>query len=343
MLFPSPNIIEFTIAEAFLRKIIALLACILSLDAGANLLRAQDTPVEAQIIEALHKTFGVHPGFRANHAKGIVTEGSFKGSAEGAGISKAAIFNGTAIPVTVRFSDSTGIPNLPDGSGLANPHGMSIKFHLPDGSDTDMVINSLKFFPVANGEGFRDLFLAIAASRPDGPKPTPIEQFMATHPAAPAAFATVATPDSFADEEYHGVNAFVLVDKAGHRQAVRYQMVPEHLVHLTPAEAAKQSPDFLMIDLSARLQRGPITFHLKAQLSGPNDPTADATKPWPDSNKVVDLGELTITKVVPDSDAAQKQLLFLPGLVTDGIEVSDDPLIATRDAAYPISFAERNQ
>jgi hypothetical protein len=76
-------------------------------------------------------------------------------------------------------------------------------------------------FPVANGEDFRDLFLAIAASPPDAPKPTPIERFMAAHPAAPAALATVATPDSFADEAYFGVNAFVLADKAGHRQAVR--------------------------------------------------------------------------------------------------------------------------
>ena len=49
---------------------------------------------------------------------------------------------------------------------------MSIKFHLPDGSETDMVINSLKFFLVANGEDFRDLFLAIAASPPGSPQPT---------------------------------------------------------------------------------------------------------------------------------------------------------------------------
>ena len=98
-----------------------------------------------------------------------------------------------------------------------------------------------------------------------------------------------------------------------------------------------------MTELPELLKHGPVTFHLKAQLAGPNDPTADATKPWPDSDKVVDLGVLTITNIVPDSDAAQKQLLFLPGLLTDGIEFSDDPIVATRDAAYPISFAERNQ
>src|ERR1700733_3006593 len=115
-----------------MRRTVALLAGLLSLGAGANVVCAQDTPIEAQIVDALHKAFGVHPGFRANHAKGIVADGTFKGSAEAAGISKAAIFSGSVIPLTVRFSNSTGIPNLPDGSALANPHGMAIKFHMPD-------------------------------------------------------------------------------------------------------------------------------------------------------------------------------------------------------------------
>src|SRR6202007_3370113 len=105
------------------------------------------------------KLFGKHPGFRANHAKGIVVEGSFKASPGAAALSRAVLFNGSTIPVTVRFSDSTGVPNLPDGAGPANPHGMAIKFHLPDGSDTDMVINALKFFPVASGADFRDLLV----------------------------------------------------------------------------------------------------------------------------------------------------------------------------------------
>src|SRR5690348_18499504 len=103
---------------------------------------ADDTPLEVQIVDALNKAFGRHPGFRANHAKGIVVEGSFKASPEAAGLSRAALFSGGTIPVTVRFSNSTGVPNLPDGSDDANPHGMAVKFHLPDGSDTDIVINS---------------------------------------------------------------------------------------------------------------------------------------------------------------------------------------------------------
>jgi catalase len=131
---------------------------------------------------------------------------------------------------------------------------------------------------------------------------------MAAHPAAGAAFGTVATPDSFADEEYYGIDPFVSVDAAGHRQAVRYQIVPEKLVHIAPG-----------------------------------DPTADPTKPWPDTNKVVDLETLTITNVVPDSMAAQKALLFLRGRLTDGIDFSDDQLVQTRDGTYAVSFSRRIQ
>jgi len=303
---------------------------------------AEDKPIEQQLIDAMNKLFGVHPGFRANHAKGIVVTGSFKASPEAARLSRAVLFNGSPIPVTVRFSDATGIPSLPDGASAANPHGMAIKFHQPDGSDTDMVINSLKFFPVATGEDFRDLLLALAASPPNAAKPTKFEQFVASHPSVPAAIATAKTPDSFADEQYYGIDAFVLVNKAGARQAVRYQMVPERIVHLAPDDAAKRPPDFLMEELPERLKRGPVTFHLKAQLAEAGDSTKDPTVAWPEGRKVVELGVLTIDDPVPNSAEAEKTLLFLPGQLTDGIEESDDPLIDVRSGAYALSFSRRN-
>jgi catalase len=304
--------------------------------------RAEDPPIEQQLVDAMNKVFGFHPGFRSNHAKGIVVEGSFKASQEAARLSRAVLFSGSSIPVTVRFSDSTGVPTISDGAGDANPHGMAIKFHLPDGSDTDMVINSLKFFPVATGEDFRDLLLAIAASPPDAPKPTKLEQFVGRHPAVPASFATVGTPDSFANEEYYGVNAFVLVNNAGARQAVRFQMMPERVVHLSAADAAKQPPNFLMDELPERLKRGPVTFHLRAQLAAAGDSTKDPTITWPNDRKVVELGALTIDKVTPNSADAEKKLLFLPSQLTDGIEESDDPMIDIRSGAYALSFSRRN-
>jgi len=325
-----------------MRKHKLLIALIMFGLTWAGVTSAEEPPIEQQVVDALNKVYGVHPGFRANHAKGIVVEGSFKASPEAAGLSRAVLFNGSSIPATVRFSDPTGIPNISDGSGDANPHGMAIKFHLPDGSETDMVIVSLAFFPVASGEDFRDLLLAVAASPPDAPRPTKLEQFVASHPAVPASSATTSTPDSFANEEYHGLNAFVFVNKAGARQAVRYQMMPERVVHLTAADAAKKPPNFLMDELPEHLKSGPVTFRLRAQLAAAGDSTKDATIPWPNDRKVVELGVLTIDKIAPNSAEVEKKLLFLPSQLTDGIEESDDPLIDVRSGAYALSFSRRN-
>jgi len=134
----------------------------------------------------------------------------------------------------------------------------------------------------------------------------------------------------------------VFTNKAGQKQAFRYIIVPEKVVHLSKEEAAKKSPNYLMDDLPARLAKGPATFHIKAQLAAAGDPTMDATQAWPDDRKVVDLGVLTIDRTVTDSAAAERKLLFLPGRLTDGIEPSDDPLIAARDAAYAVSFGRRS-
>ena len=71
-------------------------------------------------------------------------------------------------------------------------------------------------------------------------------------------------------------------------------------------------------------------------------PTKDPTQPWPDDRKVVDLGVVTLTRVVRDSDAEQKSLLFLPGALTEGISPSDDPLIAARDNSYGVSYVRRH-
>ena len=111
----------------------------------------------------------------------------------------------------------------------------------------------------------------------------------------------------------------------------------------TPEEAAKQSPNYLFDELAKRIAQKPLVFHLKAQMAEPGDQTKDASQPWPDDRKVVDLGVLTLTKVVPNSAAAEKKLLFLPTNLTPGIELSDDPLPSVRSAAYGVSFGRRSQ
>jgi catalase len=305
---------------------------------------AQEPPVEEQIVDAFQDLFGKHPGERTNHAKGIVAEGNFKASPDAAGLSRAIHFREGTVPVTVRFSNATGIPDIADGSPNANPHGMAVKFRLPDGSDTDIVINSLHFFPVATGAEFRDLLLATAATKPDSPKPTKLEEFVASHPTVAKAAATTRTPVSFATERYFGINAFRFTNQAGETRFIRYIAEPVAGVsYIDPQEASKRPPDFLSDDLKIRLQKGPAQFRLLAQVAGPGDSTVDATIPWPEDRQRVELGVITVTALVPDNQEAAKALLFLPGNVTDGIAPSDDPLIAVRDASYAISFSRRQE
>ena len=66
------------------------------------------------------------------------------------------------------------------------------------------------------------------------------------------------------------------------------------------------------------------------------------TVPWPKGRKIVELGVLTIDKVVPNSTEVEKNLLFLPSQLTDGIEEFDDRLSDIRNGVYAVSFSRRN-
>ena len=301
---------------------------------------AEDASLAEQAVDALNKADGAYPGYRANHAKGLVAEGNFRPAPEAARLSKASIFKGPVIPATFRLSSGSGMPTVSDATPRANPHGLSIKYHLPDGSETDMVLNSRHFFPVGTVEEFRDLELAIASSPSGAPKPTALDAFIAVHPLVAV---PLETPESFAEEQYNGLDAFIFTNAQGVKHALRYIVAPDRIVHLTPEEAAKQEPNFLFDEIRTRLAKGPVTFELKAQLAEPGDPITDATKRWPAERLIVTLGTLTIQKVVANSAEAEKQLLFLPGRVIDGIEPSDDPLIQGRDDAYAVSFSRRNR
>ena len=295
-----------------------------------------------QIVDIFYKIYGTHPGFRVNHAKGVVAKGSFVATPAASALSRAALFDGSSIPFTVRFSNDGGFPAIPDGAP-GNIKGMAVKFHMPGGSEVDIVMLAIKTFPIATGEGFRDLLMAISES-PDGtPKPTRLDEFAASHPTVSASFDTAGTPDSFAHEEYRGLNAFIFVDKAGHRQAVRYIMTPDELVHLTSEEAARQPPDFLIDDLPQRIAKKPVVFHLTAQLAEAGDQTKDPSQPWPNDRQVVDLGVLTLHKALADSREVQKDLLFLPTNLPDGIELSDDRMPVIRSAVYGVAFARRSR
>ena len=58
--------------------------------------------------------------------------------------------------------------------------------------------------------------------------------------------------------------------------------------------------------------------------------------------KITTLGTLTVASVVPDSEATERALMFLPALLPVGIEPAD-PMIQFRNKTYPVSYDRRHQ
>jgi catalase len=296
-----------------------------------------------QTADLFLKAFGSHPGFRLAHAKGIVCEGTFEASPAAKELSRAAHFSGKPVPVTVRFSDGTGVPQIPDGDPHSNPKGMAIAFKLPGGGVTDIVANGQNGFPAGTPADFVDFFGSFLASGPNTPKPTPFDQFLATHPNT-ARFLSTPNPQpaSYATYSYFANNCFIFVNDRGQRQATRYQIIPlAGEQHLDSAVAAAKGPDFLADELRQRIAKGPVEFRLQVQIPNPMDQTSDATIVWPDDRKKVVLGTIRLTSVDPNSAETQKKLFYDPTHLTDGIELSDDPLPAFRAQVYSISIARR--
>jgi catalase len=287
---------------------------------------------------------GIHPGFRFNHAKGIVVSGSFTPTPQAKTLSRAAHFSGPVVPVTVRFSNAPGVPVNADNDPRSGPRGMAIRFKLAGGGFTDIVSISHNGFVVGTGEDFLAFFKAIAASGPDAPHPSPIETFFGSHPsAAKFAMDVQARPKSYATAAYFGNNAFVFVDGQGKRQPVRYQIIPAAgVANLDSAQAAKQGANYLQEDLQRRLAKGPVQFRLFAQLPNQGDPTKDGSIVWPADRKRILLGTISLTHVEPDQEELQRSLAFNPIFLTNGIELSDDPLVSLRSAVYALSVAHRH-
>jgi len=296
----------------------------------------------AQLVDALNAVFGKQTDNRAVHAKGVVLEGKFTPSPEAASLSKAPHLQSTAVPVTVRFSDFAGVPAIPDTDPNASPRGFAVKFHLPDGTDTDLVTHSYNGFPTATAEEFRDLLLALAASGPDAPKPTPLEKFFETHPIAKTFLtAEKPAPVSFGTLPYFGVNAFKLTNAKGDVTYVRFQLQPEAgAQYLTKEQLAAAGPNYLMEEIVKRVGERPVRFKYVAQIAEQGDKLDDPSIAWPDDRKTVELGTIEIDKAVADSDAAQRALLFIENAVPPGIK-PEDPMINFRSQAYAISFARR--
>lgn len=296
-----------------------------------------------ELLQMFDKIFGLHPGYRAAHAKGLLLAGTFTPTAQAASLTKAPHAVRPSTPVTVRFSNSTGLPLLPDNVPDANPRGMAIRFNLADHVHTDIVTHSTDAFPARDGNEFLEFLKAAAASGPDVPSPKPIETYLASHPAA-LAFVQAPKPQpvSLAKDAFYSVSAFQFTNTEGKVTFGRYRIVPEgETAFYTEEQTAALSPTYLFDELAERVKSGPVRMKILIQLAHDGDQTDDATVRWPEDRPILEFGTFELTSVVPDNPKEQKHIIFDPVPRVDGIEASADPLFELRAAIYLLSGRRR--
>lgn len=298
-----------------------------------------DALTPPRFTDRFEHVYGRHDGFRRNHAKGLSATGTFVSTGAAAAICRAAVFRRGSVPLIGRFSLSGGLPDQPDKTDTVR--GLGLLFDGPDDRQWRTAMINIPVFPDSTPQGFYDRLLASkplpATGRPD---PQQMAAFLQRHPETAAAMRVIKqTPPSagFADSAFHGLNAFRFTNDAGATVPVRWSAIPQQGTEVTAAPAK----DYLFDGLIRTLAHAPLSWRLVLTVGEPGDPTHDATKPWPAGRRTIDAGTITISAVQTEEAGNARDVNFDPLVLPDGIEGSDDPLLAARSAVYARSFTRR--
>ena len=309
----------------------ALIAVIIAAIAGAFAYTAgflspgRLTP--QKLVAAFAPPGGPGLGHRRNHAKGICFTGVFESNGNGAELSRAQVFTRGQYPVLGRFNLGTPDPDAADST--VRVRGMGLQIATPDGAVWRSAMINAPVFAVSTPQAFYGLLEA-------GKTPEAMKAFQAAHPEI-APFGAWAA--SYAEEPYHGLNAFVFVNGAGKEQPVRWSLIPAAAaVTISPEDLAKRGPNYLEQEIAERVRASPQTWTLVVTLAEPGDPTADPTKAWPQDRRSVEVGRLVVQKIEAEPDGPCRDINFDPTILPRGIHVSDDPFPAARSAAYARSY-----
>jgi catalase len=304
---------------------------------------------QTKMVAAIQAGIGDHPGFRRAHAKGMCIAGWFDSSGAAVPWSKAAMFAEGRVPLIGRVALASGLPFQNDAS--VPVRSMALRFTPSDGVEWRTGMNNIPVFVVNSAAAFYDQVLA---SKPDPatgkPDPAAMAAFLSRHPETARAFALIGMHPpaaGFAGDTFNSLNTFILVNAAGARVPVRWAVIP-----LQPAVVQASSPDDdsaappeknrLFDDLTVQVHEHPVRWRLVITLGRPEDPTADATLPWPEDRQRVDAGIVTIDQVSSEDDGPCGSINFDPLVLPPGIEASDDPLLSARSSVYARSFRLRS-
>ena len=296
-------------------------------------------------VDAINAISGSHSGARAAHAKGTLCAATFAPAPEARTLTRAPHFRNGPTRAHVRFSNGSGDPTASDCEPREG-RGMATKLYLPDRTTTDIVGITLPAFFVNTVDGFLEFCRARTPDPATGePDPAAIGAFLEEHPEALTAGAAVLSaspPESYLRCAYNSLHAYRFVDDDGGSRFVRYRWEPEAgEASITVEEAEACGPHYLQEDLATRLEAGPAAFELSVQIADDGDDVDDPSVPWPDDRQRVTLGRLEVTGLAHDREQGDDVLVFDPTRVTDGIELSDDPILRFRTHAYAESVLRR--
>jgi catalase len=298
-----------------------------------------------QVVDAMQDISGVHEGHRVAHAKGALCAGTFVATLEAARLTRAAHMQGEPVRATVRLSNGSGDPNAPGHA--TDGRGMAVKLYLDDGTKTDMVAITLPVFFVRTPEDFLE-FVRVRKPDPETGEPDmeKVGAWLGEHQeAVPAIQAALGAepPASYANCGYNGIHAFRYLDAEDGERYVRYRWEPEDgEATISREEAQERGSDYLLDEILERLQRGPVAFRLVVQIAEEGDPLDDPTAAWPPERETVEVGRLEVTGPETERERGDDVLVFDPTRVTDGIELSDDPILRFRPRAYSVSVERRS-
>ncbi len=296
------------------------------------------TPDEA--IDIINARFGVHPGCRALHSKGTWAAGTFTATAAARALSRAAHLQGDPVAVLARLSNGGGDPGVPDYA--PDVRGLAVSFELPGGSRTDLVAQSLPRFVSPTADDFLALIHAGTGKAAAWRMPV----FLATHPKATASLPhngpALKPPPGYGAIDYYTVHAYRWLAADGSARHTRCTWISEQPApRLSPGTAKALGRDYLQQELDAAVSDQGLRWRLEAQIAAGGDDVNDPSSRWPDSRERVTVGHLVLDALAPDPEAGGGVVVMDPTRITDGIELTDDPVLRFRAAAYSASVERR--
>ncbi|WP_037311468.1 catalase [Ruegeria halocynthiae] len=325
-----------------------------------------DPGIAEKLVEVLQRPDG-DLALRPVHTIGISATGFFKPSPIAQNFCVADHFKAEKTDVIVRFSNGSGCAVVHDG--WSDVRGMAVRFHLSDGTDTDLIAMTLPEFFAPTPETFLEFAEEAEPKLYKGESPwrkianylqlilparDPYPGETISPDAGAIAFADsnaysqlgvlqaaqIGAPTSYVRAAYHAVHTFVVTGADGTRRWVRFSWQPiAGVLSTNPAEPPVD--DYLRAELKKRLAKETARFSLMMTIGEIGDDFNNSSRPWPPHRKRIMMGTLTLNAVPEDQTGLSEKLSFNPGLLTDGIAASDDPVLKVRIDSYKISSAWR--